>query len=77
MVAVVYWLTLYRVRQHRTNALLPHDAVDKAQESARLGAAIPWDAAFPAMPTDHVLLGLAGSSGDAAPQVKHVCVVQF
>jgi hypothetical protein len=65
------------VWQHRTNALLPHDALDKGHQFARLGAAIPWAAAFPAMPTDHVLLALTGGSRDSAPEIKDCCVVQF
>jgi hypothetical protein len=55
------------MREHRPNALVPHDALDKAPKYCGLGAAIPWTAASPAMPTDHFLLPLAGSSGNSAP----------
>ena len=59
------------MRQHRTNAPLPHDAADEVPKCARLGAAIPWIAAPPAMPTDDILLTLAGDSGDPTPQIKN------
>jgi hypothetical protein len=58
------------VRQHCPNALVPYHAFDEALKSARLGAAIPWATAFAAMPTNHFLLALAGSSGNSAPQIK-------
>jgi hypothetical protein len=58
------------MRQHLTNAPLPDDAADEDPECARLGAAIPWIAAPPAMPIDDVLLTIAGDSGDSTPQIK-------
>src|ERR1700722_12239304 len=53
----------HRVRQHHANALLPHDAVDEALKCTRLGSAIPWAAATPAMSADTVLPAHTGSSG--------------
>ena len=65
------------MRQHHTNALLPHDAVDEVHKCARLGATIPWTAAIPAMPTDNVLPALAGSADDSTLQIKDGCIVGF
>jgi len=59
----------HRVRQHHTNALLSHDAVDEVYQGARLGAAIFWNAAISAMPSDNVLPALTDSAGDPTPPV--------
>lgn len=60
----------HRVRQHHANALLPHNAVDEALKCARLGSAIPWAAATPAVSADNVLPAHTGSSGDPTPEAK-------
>ena len=59
------------MRQHRTNARLRNDAADEGSKCAGLGAAIPWTVAPSAMPTDDILLTLAGDSGDPTSQIKN------
>ena len=67
----------HRVRQHNANALLAHDAFDEALKCARLGSAIPWDAAIPAMSVDNVLAALTSSASDSTSQIKNGSIVEF
>lgn len=67
----------HRVRQHHANALLPHNAVDEALKCARLGSAIHWAAATPAVSADNVLPARTGSYSDPTPQIKDGCIVEF
>ncbi len=71
------WKQGHRVRQHRTNGLVPHYALDEVRKSAQLGSAIPWPVAFSAVPTDHILLVLTRIPSDSAPQTKDGCIAQF
>ena len=67
----------HRVRQHHANALLPHDAVDEALKCTRLGSAIPWAAATPAMSADNVLPALTSGASDSTSQIKDGSIVEF
>ena len=67
----------HRVRQHNANALLAHDAFDEALKCARLGSAIPWATATPAMSADNVLPALTSSASDSTSQIKNGSIVEF